>query len=93
MIHLLSTKRLELHQKELLLNAGFGLVEKDFISIVPLEFRVSEIPENLIFTSKNAVRAVLKHSKLKELQGKKVFAVGKKIKSENNKKAHTANTQ
>jgi uroporphyrinogen-III synthase len=78
MIHLLSTKRLKSHQKELLLNAGFGFVEKDFISIVPLKFQLTKVPQNLIFTSKNAVRAILKHPQLKELQEKKVFAVGEK---------------
>lgn len=78
MIHLLSTKLLEPHQKELLLNAGFGLVEKDFISILPLQFQLNEIPENLIFTSKNAVKAILKLQRLEELKQKKVFAVGEK---------------
>lgn len=78
MIHLLSTKKLDPHQKELLLNAGFGVVEKDFISIIPLEFKLNNIPENLIFTSKNAVRAILKHPKLIKLKDKKVFAVGEK---------------
>ncbi len=78
MIHLLSTKKLDPHQKELLLNAGFGVVEKDFISIIPLDFQLKEIPENLIFTSKNAVKAILNHPQLNELQEKKVFAVGDK---------------
>ena len=74
----LSTKKLAPNQKELLLNAGIGLVEKDFISIVPLDFKVTQIPENLIFTSKNAVKAILKHSLVKEFQAKKVFCVGSK---------------
>ncbi|MEG9327381.1 uroporphyrinogen-III synthase [Salinimicrobium catena] len=78
MKHLLSTKKLEPHQKELLLNAGFGVVEKDFISIIPLDFQLNTVPENLIFTSKNAVKAILKQPGLKELQEKKVFAVGDK---------------
>jgi uroporphyrinogen-III synthase len=78
MIHLLSTKKLDPHQKELLLNAGFGVVEKDFITIIPLDFQLKEIPQNLIFTSKNAVKAILKHPQLKELQEKKIFAVGDK---------------
>lgn len=78
MTHLLSTKKLNPHQKELLLNAGFAIVEMNFISIQPVEFELKEIPENLIFTSKNAVRVILKHPKLKKLQEKKVFAVGEK---------------
>jgi uroporphyrinogen-III synthase len=78
MIHLLSTKKLDPHQKELLLNAGFGVVEKDFISIIPLDFQLEEIPENLIFSSKNAVKTILNHPLLEELQEKKIFAVGEK---------------
>lgn len=78
MTHLLSTKKLNPHQKELLLNAGFAIVEMNFISIQPVEFELKEIPENLIFTSKNAVRVILKHPKLKKLQEKKSFAVGEK---------------
>lgn len=78
MIHLLSTKQLKPHQKELLLNAGFGVVEKNFISITPLDFQLNYIPQNLILTSKNAVKTILKQSNLKELQEKKIFAVGEK---------------
>lgn len=78
MTHLLSTKKLNPHQKELLLNAGFAIVENNFITTQPVEFELKEIPENLIFTSKNAVRVILKHPKLKRLQEKKIFAVGEK---------------
>ncbi|GAB2762962.1 uroporphyrinogen-III synthase [Salinimicrobium soli] len=74
----LSTKKLTAAQKELLINAGIGLVEKDFISIAPLEFEVHKLPKNVIFTSKNAVKAVLKKPFLKELQQKNVFCVGDK---------------
>ncbi len=78
MTHLFSTKKLNPHQKELLLNAGFAIVEQDFITTAPVEFKLKEIPENLIFTSKNAVKVILEHPKLKKLQQKKVFAVGEK---------------
>ena len=74
----LSTKKLAVNQKELLLNSGIGLVEKDFISIVPLTFELTNNFENLIFTSKNAVKAILEHPLLKEFQSKKVFCVGSK---------------
>lgn len=77
MIHLLSTKKLDPHQKELLLNSGFGVVDLDFISTNSIDFALSEIPKNLIFTSKNAVKAVLEHSRVEELKTKAVFAVGK----------------
>lgn len=74
----LSTKKLANNQKELLLNAGISLVEQDFISIAPIPFELKEIPENLIFTSKNAVKAILKHSKVSQLKEKKCFVVGAK---------------
>ena len=76
----LSTRKLTSGQRELLLNAGIALVEKDFIAIEPLAFDVENIPQYLIFTSKNAVKAVLKHQKLEALKHQKVFCVGSKTK-------------
>lgn len=74
----LSTRKLTRSQKELLLNAGIGLVEKDFISIVPLEFSVEELPQNLIFTSQNSVKIFDRYfSKSKPLD-KNIFCVGEK---------------
>lgn len=78
MSSVLSTKKLSLAQKTLLLNSGIGLVETDFISIVPLAFEIPYIPEHLIFTSKNAVRQVLQNPKLPNLKQKKIFCVGEK---------------
>lgn len=80
-ITVLSTKKLLTNQRELLLNRGIGLVEKDFISIVPLPFEINKIPSNLIFTSRNAVEPILKHPQKKELQQKKTFCVGEKTAS------------
>lgn len=77
-ITILSTKKLKTNQRELLLNRGIGLVEKNFISIVPLAFDIEHIPENIIFTSKNAVKAVLQLPDLRELQQKRIFCVGEK---------------
>lgn len=73
---ILSTKKLASNQKELLLNAGHSVVEKKFISIVPIDFTVTELPENIIFTSKNAVRIVL--DKKPDLKTKSIFCVGEK---------------
>lgn len=78
MIHILSTKKLEPGQKERLLNAGFGLVERNFITISFLDFELPDIPDNLIFTSKNAVKAILDHPKLSVLKKTKIFTVGSK---------------
>ncbi|MGI0106132.1 uroporphyrinogen-III synthase [Salinimicrobium sp. WS361] len=77
-ISVLSTKKLTLGQRELLLNKGIGLVETDFISIEPLEFEIKTLPENVIFTSKNSVRAILQHSRMREIQQKNIFCVGEK---------------
>lgn len=73
---ILSTKKLARHQKELLLNAGHSVVEKNLISIVPLDFEVTPLPDNIIFTSKNAVKMVL--DKGHDLQNKSIFCVGDK---------------
>jgi len=54
----LSTKILSKPQKELLLNAGIGLVEYDAITIELLDVPISKNTKNAIFTSKNAVRSV-----------------------------------
>lgn len=74
----LSTTKLATHQKQLLLNAGLGYVEFDAISINPISFELPEIPENLIFSSKNSVKAILQHPDIKTLKKKKCFAIGVK---------------
>lgn len=74
----LSTKKLQSGQRELLLNRGIGLVEIDFISIIPLPFQIDEIPENIIFTSKNSVQAMLDHPSKRYFQQKHIFCVGEK---------------
>ena len=76
---ILSTKILNPGQKELLLNAGLHVVEQNFISIVPLQFELDQMGKNIIFTSRNAVKAVLDHPKIGLLQEKPAFCVGDKI--------------
>lgn len=55
---ILSTKKLTLAQKELLLNSGLTFVEYDAISITFLPFEAPKQIKNAIFTSKNAVKAL-----------------------------------
>ncbi|MDY8137142.1 uroporphyrinogen-III synthase [Aquimarina sp. 2201CG5-10] len=55
---LLSTKKLTLSQKELLLNSGIGLVEYSAIEIEILKVEIENVVQNAIFTSKNAVKAI-----------------------------------
>lgn len=70
----LSTKKLEPHQKQLLLNSGIALVEYDAIKINFLNFEVASEIENAIVTSKNAARAIIK----KQLKIDNCFCVGSK---------------
>ena len=74
----LSTKKLLPGQKALLLNSGIALVERNFITIRPLNFEIPDLPENIIFTSKNAVKIVLSNKIAAELKSRKIFCVGEK---------------
>ena len=74
----LSTKKLTKGQRELILNKGIGLVEANFIEIRPIHFQLAHLPENIIFTSKNSVRAILEHPRKEEISKKNIFCVGEK---------------
>lgn len=71
---ILSTKKLEESQKQLLLNADISFVEADFIKPDPIEFECPPHIKNAIFTSKNAVKTVLK----KNIKIDNCFCVGDK---------------
>lgn len=79
-INILSTKKLLPKQKQLLLDANISVLEENFIVIKSINFELSNINDNLIFTSQNAVESVLDNSKCSELGGKPVFCVGMKTK-------------
>jgi uroporphyrinogen-III synthase len=79
-INILSTKKLDLAQKQLLLDAAVTVVEEDFIETKAKKFEFSKVHENLIFTSQNAVHSILQHPKCNELKSKNVFSVGMKTK-------------
>lgn len=78
---ILSTKKLLPNQKQFLLNAGFTVVESDFIKTETIAFDLNQLQEYLIFTSQNAVHSVLQHPKVAELKQKDVFCVGLKTKA------------
>lgn len=78
MIRILSTKKLQPNQKQFLLNAGFSVVEADFIRITHLPFQLHEIAENIIITSQNAVKALAAHPEVQDVRRKPVFCVGHK---------------
>jgi len=81
LIKILSTKKLMSNQRQFLLNAGFSLVEADFISIDFIKIDLKVTNDFLIFTSQNAVTSVLTNENWQELKSKKVFCVGKKTKA------------
>lgn len=78
MARVLSTRILKPGQKGLLLNAGISVVEYDAIKIELLNFEAKKNNmSNVIFTSKNAVKAVL----AKNIQLQDCFCVGNKTAS------------
>ncbi|WP_348824939.1 uroporphyrinogen-III synthase [Flavobacterium aestuarii] len=78
---ILSTKILADYQKKPLIDAGFELVENDFISTKTKTFDLKNINESLIFSSQNAVESILQHPDLEKLKTKKVYCVGLKTKN------------
>lgn len=79
-INILSTKKLLKDQKQLLLDANILVIEENFIATKSIDFDLTNINENLIFTSQNAVESVLDHPNCSALGGKPVFCVGMKTK-------------
>src|SRR5690554_7415286 len=79
-ICILSTKKLLSNQKNFLLNAGFTLIEADFIKISLLPFQLKKSPTLLLFTSQNAVKSVLKNKDAEILKTIPAICVGLKTK-------------
>ena len=77
-IRILSTKKLLPSQKQFLLNAGFSVIEADFVKTSSTAFDISLVSRNLIFTSKNAVASFLSNPKSSDFKTSKVFCVGEK---------------
>lgn len=80
-IKILSTKKLLSNQRQFLLNAGFSLVEADFITINFIKVDINATHEWLLFTSQNAVSSILTNEDWKNLKAKKCFCVGIKTKA------------
>lgn len=78
MIRILSTRKLKANQKQFLLNAGFSIVEVDFIRTTTLPFELNHVADNLIITSQNAVKALAEHPEVQDVRRKPVFCVGSK---------------
>jgi uroporphyrinogen-III synthase len=80
-IRIVSTKKLLVNQKQFLLNAGFTIIEADFIQTTNIDFQPEAIHDNLIFTSQNAVLSLLENPDAEQLKSKPVFCVGLKTKA------------
>lgn len=81
---ILSTKKLKLHQRSLLLQAGFSMVEYNAICIDFVSFHAPYTIKNAIFTSQNAVLSFFEHyGHLEENQTvfNNCFCVGEKTKA------------
>jgi len=75
---ILSTKKLRSNQKSFLLNAGFSVIEADFIKISLLPLQLKNLPDLLLFTSQNAVESVLNNEKANDLKNIPAICVGSK---------------
>jgi len=88
MTRILSTKRLSKALKKEFSDAGIELVEKNFIQTKSVSFETPQLNNYLIFTSKQAVKSVLK-SGLQTILLKPCLCVGSKTKSFLEKKSFT----
>ena len=66
MTRILSTKKLSKALKNKLSDAKIELVEKNFIQTKSIDFETPQLNDYLVFTSKEAVKSVLK-SKIKKV--------------------------
>ncbi len=78
MRRVLSTKKLLPTQKQYLLNAGFSVIEADFIEIKYKNFDIDSIAGDLIFTSGNAVRSFIRNTEANRFKSANNFCVGEK---------------
>lgn len=77
---ILSTKKLKKVEKRLLIDACFKVVEKKLVKTKKIAFVLDSLNEYIIFTSKNAVKSVLKTNVVNQIKDKKIFCVGQKTK-------------
>jgi uroporphyrinogen-III synthase len=79
-ISILSTKILSNEQRQAFINAKIDLLEDNFIAITNTSFELSNINQNLIFSSQNAILSLMEQPDWEKLQSKTVFCVGLKSK-------------
>ena len=88
MNRLLSTKKLSKALKKKFSDAGMELVEKNFIKTKSISFETPQLNDYLLFTSKQAVKSVLK-SDVKNVHAISCLCVGNKTKIFLEKKGFT----
>ena len=78
---LLSTKIISEKFRDLLIKNNYQIDEKSFIKILPFKSKSNIfISENIIFTSKNAVKIILKNSLIKnKLINKNIYCYRRNI--------------
>ncbi|MFK6999591.1 uroporphyrinogen-III synthase [Flavobacterium oreochromis] len=79
-IRIVSTKKLLISQKQFLLNTKLSVIDADFISIRPKHATFETLEEILLFTSQNAVKAILEFNNVEKIKNKRIFCVGNKTK-------------
>lgn len=67
--------------RQKLIKANFKVIEKNFIKTKKIDFQIETFNEFVIFTSKNAVKSVLKSDYSNSTKLKKIFCVGQKTKT------------
>jgi len=75
-ICILSTRKLKIKQKQILLNADLSVIEIDFIQIELQKFQLKSTPNLLLFTSQNAVKSVLENEAISILKKIPALCVG-----------------
>lgn len=74
----LSTKKLKRSDSQKLLDIALNVLEKNFIKTKKTDFKIDILNEFVIFTSKNAVKSLLKSSYIKSIKAQKIVCVGQK---------------
>ncbi|WP_339887374.1 uroporphyrinogen-III synthase [uncultured Flavobacterium sp.] len=77
---ILSTKKLKKSEIKKLSDVNFNVIEKKFIKTTTIDFHFKKLNEYVIFTSKNAIKSVLKSRIENQVRDKKIFCVGQKTK-------------
>ena len=76
MTTILSTKKIGKWAIQKAKKANLKLIQKNFIKIQAIDFKLNKVNNHIIFTSLNALKIVLKSAEKDILKEKKIFCVG-----------------